>query len=247
MCTVTYIPQPKGFILSSNRDESPLRSDNRLAIDNLDKHRLLYPKDSKGGSWLVTTDTGRVGCILNGGFVYHKHTPPYKMSRGIMLKEIFEYDHVSDFLRHFDLTGIEPFTLIFVERDGPYEIRWDGMTKHARSLDSNQKYVWSSSTLYTPEMMIERKEWFDSTLADVPDITLQHMKQLHRTGGHSNEHYGYIMNRENRVRTISITHVVCKEKESIVEFENLLTDEVQVKQMYYQRTERTAKQTNKVV
>ena len=114
MCTVTYIPLGKNeFILTSNRDESPFRKTvpPETYIEN--KVKLTYPKDEvAGGTWIGLSDKNRLVCLLNGGFEKHKRVTNYKMSRGIIVKQLIKVENAVDFIKNFDFKGIEPFTIV---------------------------------------------------------------------------------------------------------------------------------------
>jgi len=84
MCTVTFIPLPGVRFITSNRDESPMRQSHGLVSFHHPEHKAIYyPLDQdSGGSWIALADTGRVVCLLNGGYKPFIPNPPYRMSRG---------------------------------------------------------------------------------------------------------------------------------------------------------------------
>lgn len=98
MCTVTYISTPKGFVLTSNRDEIISRSDTVLTEEkSAFGERLFYPKDPlANGTWFAFTPT-RLVCLLNGGFTKHKRVLPYRKSRGLIVLERFQNKTFADF------------------------------------------------------------------------------------------------------------------------------------------------------
>ena len=90
MCTVTYLPlENDGFILTSNRDESPMRKTipPKKYLEN--GVELAYPKDQlAGGTWIGASTKNRLVCLLNGAFKKHERNSYYKMSRGLVVKNI---------------------------------------------------------------------------------------------------------------------------------------------------------------
>ena len=123
MCTVTYLPlKDNNFILTSNRDETPLRkatSPNTYLENGIE---LTYPKDElAGGTWIGTSNKNRLVCLLNGAFVNHSRNKYYKMSRGIIVKNILSTKDAVGFINEFDFIEIEPFTLILVDYLGKLE------------------------------------------------------------------------------------------------------------------------------
>ena len=221
MCTVSYIPTSTGFILSSNRDESPLRSKSTIKSTLCGQKHVVFPTDILGGTWLAFSNHGEVLCLLNGAFRKHTHLPPYKMSRGIMLLSYFTYESFSEFLLHFDFNDIEPFTLIVCSNRNLYEFRWDGNKKYIHRLNASSAHVWSSCTLYTDSIQSERKTWFENFITSTPNPSLDDIKLLHRKAGRGDIHNDYIMNRDEVVKTISISHVNLDKNLVLFTFEDL--------------------------
>ncbi|MBK7008461.1 MAG: NRDE family protein [Saprospiraceae bacterium] len=151
MCTVTYIPQKEGWMLTNNRDETPLRASYHLIKKETGGSRLLYPPDEKGGSWIAMSTPGRVICLLNGAFIKHAHRPPYRFSRGIIVLAAARAQNKVEFVENLDLEGVEPFTLIWKDDKTFFSLVWDGKESHIQDLNPAQNYIWSSSTLYTDE------------------------------------------------------------------------------------------------
>jgi len=231
MCTVTYIPLKEGFCLSSNRDESPSRADNPLVVESLGNRQVIFPRDTKGGSWLFASDRKEVICVLNGAHLKHRHQPPYRQSRGIIARRYFDYDHPRDFIKSIDLKGIEPFTMILAGPEWLYVLRWNEREKHINVLKPNTSYIWSSSTLYTPEMTELRKKWFQQYREEHLPLSMEDIKFIHRNGSVGDPTQDYIMNRQNIVCTVSISHVSVLEDHIRFEFENLMTEEIHLQSL----------------
>lgn len=211
MCTVTYIPlRNNNFILTSNRDETPLRTTipPQKYIEN--GAELLYPKDElAGGTWVGLSDKKRLVCLLNGGFKIHKRKHSYKISRGVMVKNILSAANSVVFINTFNFEGIEPFTLVLVDWNmqlETYELVWDGIKKHCKKLPQEPK-IWSSSTLYTEEMKQLREEWFADFLKENTTWNQKEMVKFH-----SNENLGTpeisLKMKRSSVETVSITSIV---------------------------------------
>lgn len=224
MCTVTYIPLQSGtFVFTSNRDESPKRSPDRISTELRAGQQLLFPKDTMaGGTWIAVSNAQRLACVLNGAFVRHRHSPPYRMSRGVMLLKYFEFDDWKDFVSGFSFEGIEPFTMLIVENGQPIEIRWDGVVLHQKVLDPYKPAIWSSATLYDPEIQNRRRGWFDEWILRHPNPTAPEIFHFHLHGGEADPVNGFVMNRNGVVRTVSITQVVCDLEKAKMEYKDLL-------------------------
>jgi len=216
MCTVTYLPiADNQFILTSNRDETPLRKTIPPKKYVEDGVTLTYPKDEiAGGTWIGVSSKNRVVCLLNGGFVNHKRKLPYKMSRGIIVKNILIADNAIAFINDFDFTNIEPFTLILIDWDVKlvtYELVWDGMKKHFKPLAQEPK-IWSSSPLYTPEMKAERELWFTNWLENNKQESLKNILEFHKNDSLGTKEISPKMKRKF-VETVSITSI--KKEENV--------------------------------
>lgn len=210
MCTVTYLPLGNSnFILTSNRDETPLRKTIPLETYKENGVELTYPKDAlAGGTWIGTSTKNRLVCLLNGGFTNHIRNQYYKMSRGIIVKNILSADNGVAYINNFDFMGIEPFTLILVDYHlqlEAYELVWDGNKKHLTKLESEPK-IWSSSPLYNEEMKAVRKEWFSDWLAENHSFQQEKIIDFHQNESLGNREVSLIMKRAF-VETVSITSV----------------------------------------
>jgi hypothetical protein len=234
MCTLTYIPkQQTGYLLTSNRDESvfrkPALSPQKYLLDGIP---VMYPKDTEaGGTWIAISGNGFTLCLLNGAFARHLHKPPYKHSRGLVVTDFFKYNNVSVFVKEYDFLGIEPFTLVIIESGTEiiiHEIRWDGTSSYYTTLPSDIPQIWSSAMMYDPEVIEERGKWFRQFLTSHPDPTPDDMLQFHHFGGGQNTENSVLMNRNNMLKTISITSVAHYLVHANIHHENLLTNEITV-------------------
>ncbi len=170
MCTVTYLPLGKDeFILTSNRDESPMRTTVIPKIYIESDVKLRFPKDELAdGTWIGLSEKKRLVCLLNGGFKEHKRGSYYRMSRGIIVKRILTSENAVEYINCFDFSEIEPFTIVLVDWNSQletYELVWDGEEKHFTKLEQEPR-IWSSSSLYTEEMKEVRKDWFTDWLIE---------------------------------------------------------------------------------
>ncbi len=208
MCTVTYLPQDEGFLLTQNRDESPSRAASGLVRSKRDGVELVYPRDrAAGGTWIAISSELQVGCLINGAFQKHKHTPPYRRSRGLVLLDYFGYASMDQFADTYPLDGIEPFTMIAVQDDKLYDLRWDEQAAHLVQLHADESHLWSSCTLYPDEIQAQRNAWFDQWRADHPHYRQEDILGFHKQGGTGDPWNDLIMNRDNLVRTTSITAI----------------------------------------
>ena len=221
MCTVTYLPlENEGFILTSNRDESPMRRTipPQKYVEN--GVELIYPKDElAGGTWIGTSEKNRLVCLLNGGFEKHQRNQYYRMSRGIVVKNILSVDNPVVYIEEFDFDHIEPFTLILVDwksQLSTYELVWDGTQKHFQKLAQKPK-IWSSSTLYTAEMKEDREAWFQEWLEKHDTFQQKEILTFHQSTDKGTEGTTLKMKRPF-VETVSVTSVLRSEQEHSLQY-----------------------------
>ncbi|WP_405296038.1 NRDE family protein [Algibacter sp. Ld11] len=231
MCTVTlFRTSDNDFVLTSNRDEAP----NRISLEpdfyNIENTTLLFPKDKvAGGTWIGVSEKNRVICLLNGGFKIHKRQPKYRVSRGVVTKDLLITDNIERCIENYNFDDIEPFTVVVADWNSKlkfYELVWDGSNKHFTQLPLEPK-VWSSSTLYNPSMKAERLQWFDN-YKNENKLTSSSILNFHKTAGQNNNEYGVIMNRDT-VKTTSITQVIKANSNINMRYESLHNQSVSTK------------------
>lgn len=168
----------------------------------------MYPKDGDaGGTWIAAHENGNVVVFLNGGFIAHTPTPPYRKSRGLILLDLVKEDSPYQFFQALSLHNIEPFTAVIRENAQLFECRWNGQQKFATEIDIDIPHIWSSATLYDEETIAKRKGWFDYWLADKSEPNREEILHFHQFTGDGDSHNDLRMNRDGKVFTVSITSV----------------------------------------
>lgn len=221
MCTVSFVVANEQVIITSNRDESVVRPSawepEKYVVNN---KNIIFPKDPKaGGTWFSTTESGTVAVLLNGAAEKHQVKSSYRRSRGLILLDIISSDSPIEEWERINLTDIEPFTLVLYLNDELYQLRWNEIKKETVQLDSSTNYIWSSSTLYSSEIRSQRAQWFENFLKDQQEINSLKLFDFHQYTEGNNHDFGLIINRENALKTLSITQVVIKQNE--IEFSHL--------------------------
>lgn len=209
MCTLTYIPHQKGYYFTSNRDESIDRNAvSEPIVKEINGTQLHFPQDSvAGGTWYALAENGFSVCLLNGAFEKHERTPPYRLSRGLMLLEFFNHPHAIDFYNKYSFEGIEPFTLVIVDDTNSdlHEIRWDGKEKYLKEMDFRMPHIWSSATLYSKEKRAARASWFEEALKHERFDSQNAVIGFHRFTGSGDKKNDLVMERGDLLKTLSIT------------------------------------------
>lgn len=231
MCTVSYLPADGGFLLAANRDEDVHRS--RALLPQSYRHAgqlLVFPRDPQGqGSWIAAAASGRVACLLNGALRRHQRRPPYRRSRGTVVLKYFESNHAVDFVRHCDLNGVEPFTLVMVDADRRLsELLWTGSEKHFRALEHEQPHQWSSVTLYDAALASRKRQLLFSRFSqEVPSAAA--LNDLHRCFFYEDWVAG--PDKVDAVRTLSISVVHVRGQELIFDYEEVWPQPARRQQM----------------
>jgi hypothetical protein len=187
---------------------------------------LLFPKDGKaGGSWFAIHENGQTLILLNGAETRHHPQPPYRQSRGLILLELADSNSPLQSFRKIDLAGIEPFTIILLEDGRLHECRWDGNRKYHKNSDAITPHIWSSVTLYSPGIIARRRQWFEDWMDKNPNPGPEEILQFHRFNGDGDKANAILMNRDDRLLTVSITALQLDSKKAGLCYFDLASDQ----------------------
>lgn len=213
MCTVSFINNKGKIIITSNRDEKVARDaalEPKIYI--LNNKKVIFPKDKKaGGTWYGVDEKSNVVVLLNGAKEKHIIKSSYKKSRGLIVLDIIGSDSLLDAWIKINLNEVEPFTLIIFENKKLYQLQWNETDKETKQLDNNRNYIWSSSTLYSSEIREQREAWFNSFLNLNTEVSESDMLHFHKNTEKENQEFGLVVNRNNILKTLSITQTIIQE------------------------------------
>lgn len=224
MCTVSFVGKNSKLIITSNRDEHLSRPSSLMPSEEIINNcKIMFPKDPRaGGTWFAVNEFGSVAVLLNGAIKKHTPTGNYARSRGLVLLSIISNRHPDSYLNNIDLKNIEPFTLILYVRNKLTEFRWDGNLKRARELSLNGHYIWSSATLYSSEVINSREHSFNEFMKNAKEIGAEEIFDFHSENNGDYEN-GFIINRDSKLKTFSITQAVIHDDEILLTHHDLLT------------------------
>lgn len=224
MCTVSFVATNSGFVITSNRDEQVLRSaifPEKYALNN---HNLFYPKDPlAGGTWYGVNQNGTVVILLNGADEKHHHNPPYNRSRGLVVLEVLATESPIHEWQFIDLNHVEPFTIVIFTEKKLYQLRWNGIHKTIENLDVWSKHIWSSATLYDADTRKKRANWFFDFTKAKNDISSDDLMNFHENTHAENTENGLVINRNNTLKTLSITQSIVSDNRIILKYKDLLS------------------------
>lgn len=166
MCTITYLPYKNGYILTQNRDESPLRADAIFPVEEtVHGQKIIYPKDPEGsGSWFVSAEKGLTLCVMNGVYHPHKKEGQYAHSRGLIPLHYLAFADAADFVKNYAYQKLEAFTLLACSPFGVDEFIWDESDMNHFHHPS-KALIFQSAPLYNAAQKAFRKSLFDDFLA----------------------------------------------------------------------------------
>ena len=225
MCTVSFVHSKGKIIITSNRDEQVARPAIEPRNYLVNQKNLFFPKDPKaGGTWFIVDDCANVLVLLNGAEEKHQWNPPYRRSRGLIVLDLFSSESAISAWETIELKNIEPFTIVLFQDQKLYQLRWDGHNKTAQNLNSEGNHIWSSSTLYSKEIRDQRRQWFSTFLDTTPELTFEEMFRFHRYTAADNAQHGLIINRNDELKTLSITQSVIERNKITVTHHDLIAE-----------------------
>lgn len=210
MCTVSFVKTADKIVITSNRDEKIIRP-NAIPPQSytVNGKNVIYPKDPKaGGTWYAVDENGTVLVLLNGANEKHIVKLPYRKSRGLIVLELIGQQSPKDFWSAINLENIEPFTLVLFQNGVLFQLRWNGIVKEITLLDSNKNHIWSSATLYPQAVREKRANWFYTFMDVTPAVSETELLHFHRYTEETNQENGLVINRNDEMKTVSITQAV---------------------------------------
>ncbi|WP_293890135.1 NRDE family protein [Flavobacterium sp.] len=224
MCTVSFVNTNGKIIITSNRDERIVRP-NAIEPKNygINNKKIIFPKDKKaGGTWFAIDEHATILVLLNGADEKHIPKETYRKSRGLILIDLISCKSAIEEWKNIDLKNIEPFTLVLFENQKLYQLRWNEIQKSTTELNSNQSHIWSSSTLYSKEIREERANWFYTFLDIKPEVNADELFNFHRYTEEENTQHGLVINRNDALKTLSITQAVIEKNKVEIHYNDLI-------------------------
>ena len=226
MCTVSFVNCNHKIIITSNRDEKTIRPDaiepKKYLINN---KNVVFPKDSKaGGTWYAIDEYSNILVLLNGAEEKHLVKESYRKSRGLIVLELISSISPLQEWINIDLQNIEPFTIVLFENQKLFQLRWNETEKETKELDTNQNHIWSSSTLYAASVREKRANWFKAFLDTKPEVNEKELFNFHRYTETENKENGLVINRNDILKTLSITQTVIETNKVAIHYADLIAE-----------------------
>ena len=224
MCTVSFVPLKDGYCITSNRDERITR-DKAIPPKNyvLNHKKIHFPKDPKAGGTWFAHDYKNCIVLLNGAEEKHIKKDIYRKSRGLIVIDLISAKNPLEEWNSIDLQDIEAFTIIlYSNKNHVFKLQWNEIEKMTIELDSTKRYIWSSSTLYEKEIRNKRAIWFTDFLSSEALINSQKLLNFHKFTKSENKKYGLQINRNNLLKTVSITQCIITKNDVSFNYIDLL-------------------------
>lgn len=224
MCTVSFVISKGKTIITSNRDEKIVRES---AIEPksylINNKNIIFPKDAKaGGTWYAVKEDGVVLVLLNGAAEKHVLKPSYRKSRGLIVLDLISSNSPIVEWENIDLLDIEPFTLVLYQNECLYQLRWNEIEKETILLDTSKRHIWSSATLYSYEIREKRAQWFSTFINSKSEFSAEELLNFHRYTEEKNQENGLVINRNDLLKTLSITQAVLNKNKVEIFYTDLM-------------------------
>src|SRR6266566_6653524 len=229
MCTVSFLPSPQGFYLAMNRDE---KRDRFAALPpeivEFENHRVLFPREPTGGTWISANDAGVCLALINWHRI--KREPNNGVhSRGEVIRKlvgISTSDEISTAVKKLPLRKLRPFRLIAIvsAENRVIEWRWNLNRLSVRKHSWESRH-WFSSSFDEPRAEVERAKVCASFVAGGDDpgkgetsqrragtgvnaagYSVKWLRQLHRSHAPKRGPFSICMHRPDAA-TVSYTEV----------------------------------------
>jgi len=213
--------------MTSNRDEKTIRP-NAMEPKSyyINYKKVIFPKDNKaGGTWYAIDEHSNVLVLLNGAEEKHDIKDSYRKSRGLIVLDLISSESPLEAWQKIDLENIEPFTLVLFENQKLYQLRWNELEKSTLELDTNHSHIWSSSTLYSAAIREKRANWFYTFLDTQPEVNEEELFNFHRYTEEGNTEHGLVINRNEMLKTLSITQTVIEKNKVSIHYNDLIAEQ----------------------
>ena len=211
MCTLSWAPEPDGYLLCFNRDEQKSRSPGLPPARAIrDGVGVLAPTDSEaGGSWIGVNAYGLSLCLANR-YDDPPQTPPGEpISRGLLLTALFSSGSQSEVVTRIttaDLARYRPFTIACAEPGSPLLLAaWNGQRLNSRTWTAPGLVV-TSSGVNQAGAEAARRALFESWAASRHRFDTETLTLLHRSHEPARGPLSICMHRDD-AETVSFSRV----------------------------------------
>lgn len=210
MCTVSFLPSSQGFYLAMNRDE---KRDRFAALPpkivEFENHRVLFPREPTGGTWISANDAGVCLALINWHRIKREPNNGVR-TRGEVIRKlagISTSDEISAAVKKLALRKLRPFRLIAIvsSENRVIEWRWN-LNRLSIRKHSWEPHHWFSSSFDEATTEATRAR----VCAALPDESAKQdvkwLRRLHRSHEPERGPFSICMHRPDAA-TVSYTEV----------------------------------------
>ncbi len=210
MCTVTFWPRKRGYILGMNRDEQRSRPHGLPPGEfDVSGRRVFHPREPSGGTWIAANETGTAFALINW-YSIAARVHGESVSRGqviLALRDADSPEEAASRLRTLPLSSMNPFRLIgfFKSQAVVWEWRWnrDELLSERHAWEPAQ---WASSGYDEPAAQRTRSEAFCAARREPDAGSVTWLRRLHSSHGGEPGPFSTCMHRPDAV-TVSYTEI----------------------------------------
>jgi hypothetical protein len=221
MCTVSFLPNDRGFYLAVNRDEKRARAAALPpSVVSLDGARAVFPLQPGAGTWISANDHGICLALINWHRIDREPAGPIR-SRGAIIQSLggkLSLKQVSGALRKLSLPRLRPFRLLgfSLPEQKIAEWKWDLETL-AETEFPWARCHWFSSGYDEPQAELERARLCAERSRQKSAGTLAWLRRLHRSHAPERGPFSICMHRADAV-TVSYTEVVFSGRRAVMRY-----------------------------
>jgi hypothetical protein len=210
MCSVTFWPRRRGYLLAMNRDEQRTRitglPPGRFAVGD---RTVAHPREPGGGTWISVNDRGAAFALVNWYAIPLGASRPVA-SRGevvLALRDCTDSDGAAARLRQLPLPRMNPFRVIgiFESERLAHEWRWD-LRELACLRHDWAPRQWLSSGHNELAAQKIRAATFESVRAEDDAGSVTWLRRLHASHGPEPGPFSICMHRAEAA-TVSYTEI----------------------------------------
>jgi hypothetical protein len=213
MCTLSFVPNERGYFVAMNRDELLSRA---IAyppqLHRFGSTSAVYPHEPEGGTWLASNEYGVTLALLNWNDAAKKLDGEKQRSRGLVIPTLIASSgasEVNEALRSQPLSGTLPFCLVgvFPRESEVREWRWDGK-RLAQTRHSWDRRHWFSSSRSDETAATRRGATVDAARNDADASSLAWLRRLHRSHQPEPGPFSVCVHRGDAA-TVSYSEIAC--------------------------------------
>lgn len=221
MCTVTFLPRRRGYLLGMNRDEKLTRLiANPPGLFSVGSRQALFPTEPGGGTWIGVNDAGVTFALINWYAIKEKVTGD-AISRGEVVRRLLATataTEAADSFGSLPLRTTNPFRVIGVfPSSGVFlEWRWNLSDLSCHRHDWKPG-TWISSGYDELGAQRTRGAAFQKALSASTAGRRDWLRRLHRSHGEECGPYSHCMHRPDAA-TVSYTEVQVATQKAILRY-----------------------------